>query len=64
MRSCCRALNSIAWALNVRGADVAHTPVALAYAIVNADGTADLFVAPEKMTDAVRAASRQRGPRA
>ncbi|MBL7395926.1 aminopeptidase P family N-terminal domain-containing protein, partial [Escherichia coli] len=26
----------------------------LAYAIVNADGTADLFVAPEKMNDAVR----------
>ena len=48
------ALDSIAWALNVRGADVAHTPVALAYAIVSADGTTDLFVAPEKMGDAVR----------
>jgi len=47
------ALDSIAWAFNVRGGDVSHTPVALAYAIVNADGTADLFVAPEKMTDAV-----------
>ncbi len=47
------ALDSIAWAFNVRGKDVAHTPVALAYAIVNADGTADLFVAPEKITDAV-----------
>ena len=39
---------------NVRGGDVAHTPVALAYAIVNADGTADLFIAPEKLTDTVR----------
>ena len=48
------ALDSIAWALNVRGKDVAHTPVALAYAIVQADGTADLFIAPEKLTDAVR----------
>ncbi|MCX8475609.1 MAG: aminopeptidase P family protein [Sphingomonas sp.] len=48
------ALDSIAWAFNIRGQDVAHTPVALAYAIVNADGTADLFVAPEKLTDAVR----------
>ena len=48
------ALDSIAWLLNVRGGDVAHTPVALAYAIVDADGTADLFVAPEKVTDAVR----------
>jgi Xaa-Pro aminopeptidase len=47
------ALDSIAWTFNVRGNDVAHTPVALAYAIVQADGTADLFVAPEKMTDAV-----------
>ena len=48
------ALDSIAWTLNLRGSDVAHTPVALAYAIVDADGTADLFVAPEKVTDAVR----------
>lgn len=48
------ALDSIAWAFNIRGTDVSHTPVALAYAIVNADGTADFFVAPEKVTDAVR----------
>ena len=48
------ALDSIAWALNVRGKDVAHTPVALAYAVVQADGTADLFIAPEKITDAIR----------
>ena len=43
------ALDSIAWTFNVRGADVSHTPVALAYGIVNADGTADLFVAGEKI---------------
>ncbi|WP_242148048.1 aminopeptidase P family protein [Sphingomonas sp. BAUL-RG-20F-R05-02] len=48
------ALDSIAWVLNVRGTDVAHTPVALAYAIIDADGTAELFVAPEKVDDAVR----------
>jgi Xaa-Pro aminopeptidase len=48
------ALDSIAWAFNVRGADVTHTPVALAYAIVNADGTADLFVASEKVGPDVR----------
>lgn len=47
------ALDSIAWTLNVRGRDVAHTPVALAYAIVHADGTAELFVAPDKVDDAV-----------
>ncbi len=48
------ALDSIAWAFNVRGADVTHTPVALAYAIVNSDGTADLFVASEKVGPEVR----------
>ena len=44
------SLDSIAWLLNVRGADVRHTPVALSFALAHADGTADLFVAPEKMT--------------
>jgi Xaa-Pro aminopeptidase len=48
------ALDSIAWAFNIRGTDVSHTPVALAYAVVNADGTADFFVAEEKVTDEVR----------
>ncbi|MCA1653769.1 MAG: aminopeptidase P family N-terminal domain-containing protein, partial [Sphingomonadales bacterium] len=43
------SLDSIAWTFNVRGTDVSHTPVALAYALVNADGTADLFVAGEKI---------------
>ncbi|MGN6820286.1 MAG: aminopeptidase P family protein [Sphingomonas sp.] len=49
------ALDSIAWALNVRGADVDRTPVALAYAIANVDGTVDLYVAPEKMSEDVAA---------
>ncbi len=49
------ALDSIAWALNVRGADVDRTPVALAYAIANTDGTVDLYVAPEKMSEDVAA---------
>ncbi|WP_425470209.1 aminopeptidase P family protein [Sphingobium fluviale] len=49
------ALDSIAWALNIRGSDVARTPVALSYAIAKADGTVDLFIAPEKVTDALRA---------
>jgi len=47
------ALDSIAWAFNVRGADVSRTPVALAYALVHADATADLFVDPEKVDEAV-----------
>jgi Xaa-Pro aminopeptidase len=48
------ALDSIAWAFNVRGQDVSHTPVALAYALVHDDGTADLFVAGEKIGADVR----------
>ena len=48
------ALDSIAWAFNIRGQDVTHTPVALAYAIVHSDGTADLFVAGEKIGPEVR----------
>jgi Xaa-Pro aminopeptidase len=48
------ALDSIAWAFNIRGQDVTHTPVALAYALVFADGTADLFVASEKIGPEVR----------
>ena len=47
------ALDSIAWTFNVRGADVTHTPVALAYALVNADGTADLFTESEKVGEDV-----------
>ena len=48
------ALDSIAWTFNVRGKDVEHTPVALAFALVHQDGTADLFVAGEKLGDEVR----------
>ena len=47
------ALDSIAWTFNIRGKDVARTPVALAYAIVHADATADVYVAPEKIDEAV-----------
>ncbi|RYD93961.1 MAG: M24 family metallopeptidase, partial [Sphingomonadales bacterium] len=49
------ALDSIAWAFNIRGQDVDRTPVALAYAVVHADATADLYVAPDKIDDGVRA---------
>jgi Xaa-Pro aminopeptidase len=48
------ALDSIAWTFNVRGRDVDHTPVALSFALVNDDGTADLFVDPGKLGDEVR----------
>ncbi len=44
------ALDSVAWLLNMRGKDVDNTPVALSYVVAHADGTADLFIAPEKVT--------------
>jgi Xaa-Pro aminopeptidase len=40
--------DSIAWALNIRGADVACNPVPQAFAILHADGTCDLFARPGK----------------
>lgn len=48
------ALDSIAWLLNVRGADVERTPVALSFVIAHADGTAELFIADEKVTPELR----------
>lgn len=48
------ALDSVAWLFNVRGSDVERTPVALSFAVLNADGTADLYVDPAKIDDAVR----------
>ena len=49
------ALDSLAWLFNIRGADVEHTPVALGYALVHADGTADLFMPQAKLPGEVRA---------
>jgi Xaa-Pro aminopeptidase len=48
------ALDSIAWTFNVRGTDVTHTPVGLAFAVLHADATADLFVDAAKISDAIR----------
>ena len=48
--------DSIAWTFNIRGADVAHTPVALAFAILPATGKATLFIDPAKIGANVRGA--------
>jgi Xaa-Pro aminopeptidase len=48
------ALDSVAWLLNIRGADVSHTPVALSYVVAHEDGTAELFIAGEKVTPELR----------
>ena len=50
------ALDSVAWVLNIRGSDVARTPVALSFLIVHADATADWFIAPAKVPPEVAAA--------
>ena len=44
------ALDSVAWLLNMRGTDVDNTPVSLSYVLAHADGTAELFIAPDKVT--------------
>ncbi len=47
--------DSVAWMFNIRGSDIPHTPVALAFAIVPVTGKPELFLAPEKLEPAVRA---------
>jgi Xaa-Pro aminopeptidase len=48
--------HNIAWAFNLRGQDVAHTPVPLCNAIIFADGPARILIAPEKVSVDVRSA--------
>ncbi|HYM17303.1 MAG TPA: aminopeptidase P family protein [Micropepsaceae bacterium] len=40
--------DSICWLLNIRGADVPHTPFALAFALLYSDAKVDLFMDPKK----------------
>lgn len=49
------ALDGVAWLLNLRGSDVERTPVALSFVLAHADGTAELFIAEEKVTSGLRA---------
>jgi Xaa-Pro aminopeptidase len=41
---------SIAWLFNIRGGDVIRSPLPLGQAVLNADGTARLFLDPAKVT--------------
>lgn len=45
-----------AWLFNMRGGDVAHTPLPLAWCIVPREGEPDLFLEPLKLSHTVRAA--------
>ena len=47
--------SSLAWTFNIRGSDVAHTPLALGFAILAADGAHRLFLDPAKLTPESRA---------
>jgi Xaa-Pro aminopeptidase len=47
--------DGIAWLLNIRGADVPFSPLTLAFAILHADASVELFVDREKVTAAARA---------
>ena len=47
--------DSIAWLLNIRGADVPRNPAPLAFALLRADGGATVFAAEDKFDGAVRA---------
>jgi Xaa-Pro aminopeptidase len=51
--------DSVSWLFNLRGADIPHTPVALAFAWVPISGPALVFAEPEKVTGSVRAALRE-----
>ncbi|MDJ0946014.1 MAG: aminopeptidase P family protein [Kiloniellales bacterium] len=46
--------DSIAWLLNVRGGDVTHTPFALSFAILRADGGTAWYIDDRKLTTATR----------
>jgi Xaa-Pro aminopeptidase len=41
--------DSIAWLFNIRGADVAHNPVPLAFAVIGASGKGELYIAKQKL---------------
>ena len=48
--------HNLAWAFNLRGSDVAHTPLALGYALLPREGRARLFLVSGDVDPALRAA--------
>jgi Xaa-Pro aminopeptidase len=46
--------HAVAWAFNIRGADVAHTPLPLAFAVIPQAGRPALFVDGRKLSNDVR----------
>jgi Xaa-Pro aminopeptidase len=46
--------HSIAWTFNIRGADIAHSPIPFGFAIVPQDGRPTLYIDGGKLSNAVR----------
>jgi Xaa-Pro aminopeptidase len=46
--------HAVAWAFNIRGSDVAHTPLPLAFALVPKEGRAAIYVDGRKLANTVR----------
>jgi len=47
--------HAVAWLFNIRGGDVAHTPLPLAFAFAPRDGRPTLFVEPQKLAATIGA---------
>lgn len=48
--------HAVAWAFNIRGGDVAHTPLPLSWALVSREQRATLYVEGAKLSNSVRVA--------
>jgi Xaa-Pro aminopeptidase len=46
--------HAVAWTFNIRGADVAHTPLPLSYSVVPKEGRPTIFVDQRKLSNATR----------
>src|SRR5579864_4342991 len=46
--------HAVAWTFNIRGADVAHTPLPLSYALVPRDGRPTVYIDHRKLSNATR----------
>jgi Xaa-Pro aminopeptidase len=46
--------HAVAWTFNIRGADVAHTPLPLSYALVPKDGRPTVFIDHRKLSNSSR----------
>jgi Xaa-Pro aminopeptidase len=53
--------HAVAWAFNIRGADVAHTPLPLSYALVPKHGRPTIFIDRRKLSNATRDHLEQTG---